>query len=98
LTRFSPPNPYPYTKPTTTITEKITEEQLEIIETAAEVLYGLIHARYILTTAGMAKMYEKYQAVDFGRCPRSFCKGQPVLPNGLSDITRCVNVWIMSLI
>jgi len=33
-------------------------------------------------------MYDKYTAVDFGRCPRSFCKGQPVLPNGLSDVTR----------
>jgi casein kinase II subunit beta len=34
----------------------LTEEQHEIVETAAEVLYGLIHARYILTTAGMNKM------------------------------------------
>lgn len=68
--------------------DKLSDKEHEIVETAAEVLYGLIHARYILSSAGMHKMYDKYQAVDFGRCPRSFCKGQPVLPNGLSDVTR----------
>ncbi|KAK4262514.1 hypothetical protein QN277_028066 [Acacia crassicarpa] len=74
--------------------DMFTEEQNELIESAAEMLYGLIHARYILTGRGMAAMLDKYKNYDFGRCPRVYCSGQPCLPVGQSDIARSSTVKI----
>eukprot|EP00899_Mesostigma_viride_P025926 jgi/Mesvir1/6518/Mv16783-RA.1 len=71
----------------------LTEEQHEMVESAAEMLYGLIHVRYILTS-GMSTMLEKCKNVDFGRCPRVHCSGQPCLPVGQSDIPRTSTVKI----
>lgn len=48
-------------------------------------LYGLIHARYIITAHGLDAMYNKFAVKDFGICPLIQCNGQPTLPVGLSD-------------
>lgn len=56
-----------------------------IIEHAAEQLYGLIHARYILTKQGLQAMAEKFDHKEFGTCPRYYCSGMQLLPCGLSD-------------
>ncbi|XP_057761809.1 casein kinase II subunit beta-1-like [Arachis stenosperma] len=74
--------------------DMFTEEQNELIESAAEMLYGLIHARYILTGKGLASMLDKYKNYDFGRCPRVYCSGQPCLPVGQSDVPRSSTVKI----
>lgn len=56
-----------------------------LLTQSACTLYGLIHARYIVTTHGLDSMYNKYAAKEFGICPLIQCNGQPVLPVGLRD-------------
>ncbi|XP_002042792.2 suppressor-of-stellate-like protein [Drosophila sechellia] len=50
-----------------------------------EKLYGMIHARYIMSARGVEDMRLKYLMGDFGSCPKFYCKGQKALPVGLSD-------------
>ena len=65
--------------------EKDRQRRNRVIATALQ-MYGLIHARYILTTAGMKKMQHKFQHAQFGKCPRTFCHKQALLPCGLHDM------------
>jgi len=64
------------------------DDMRESIEKSARHLYGLVHARYIVTTRGLAKMLEKYKKGDFGKCPRVMCDQQPLLPMGQSDVSN----------
>ncbi|EXJ77421.1 casein kinase II subunit beta-2 [Capronia epimyces CBS 606.96] len=61
------------------------DDMRETIEKSARHLYGLVHARYIVTTRGLAKMVDKFKRSDFGRCPRVLCDSHPLLPFGPSD-------------
>ncbi len=74
--------------------DMLTEQQHELVESAAEMLYGLIHARYILTSRGMVAMLEKYKQCHFGRCPRVYCNNHPCLPVGTGDVFRTATVKI----
>ncbi|KAH8118193.1 casein kinase II, regulatory subunit [Phellopilus nigrolimitatus] len=71
---------------TDNLDDEIADEFRGSLDVQARLLYGLIHARWIITSRGLAKMLEKYKKADFGRCPRVLCQSQPLLPVGLSDI------------
>lgn len=45
--------------PPTPAAELLTEEQQETVDAAAELLYGLLHARFIVTTKGLAAMVRR---------------------------------------
>lgn len=55
------------------------------VERDAQLLYGLIHQRYIITRPGLEHMREKYENRQFGHCPRVNCRGSHVLPHGRTD-------------
>ena len=65
----------------------IGQEESEAMTSLAMQLYGLIHARYILTTHGLAAMHHKYLHGGFGKCPRHLCAQQNVVP-----VSRVVSV------
>lgn len=72
----------------------------------AKVLYGLIHARFIISPAGLELMVcthsscpvliawqkKKFQNREYGACPRVFCNKQHLLPVGLSDVLGAAKV------
>jgi casein kinase II subunit beta len=69
------------------ILDKTGADDIESEELARStaLLYGLIHARYIVTQRGLESMQRKYINKDFGECPRTMCFGQAVIPMGTTD-------------
>ncbi|KDE05267.1 hypothetical protein, variant [Microbotryum lychnidis-dioicae p1A1 Lamole] len=59
---------------------------VSIVESSAELLYGLIHQRYILTRQGLQQMYAKFDDSHFGTCPRVYCSLSKLVPCGRSDL------------
>lgn len=57
----------------------------QIINTSSQLLYGLIHSRFIITTKGMSLMLQKFKEKIFGTCPNFSCENAAVLPIGLVD-------------
>ncbi|KAJ3371995.1 casein kinase 2 regulatory subunit [Kappamyces sp. JEL0680] len=58
----------------------------ELVDKSAKHLYGLIHARWVITNKGLTMMAEKMKRKEFGRCPRVLCDDQPVIPVGITDV------------
>lgn len=52
---------------------------------AAEMLYGLVHVRFLLTDKGLANVFLKYKEGIYGVCPRHYCEKTAVLPIGMFD-------------
>ncbi|KAK4050184.1 casein kinase 2 regulatory subunit [Microbotryomycetes sp. JL221] len=59
---------------------------VSLVESSAELLYGLIHQRYIITRQGLQQMYAKFDAGHFGHCPRVYCSSTKLVPCGRSDL------------
>jgi casein kinase II subunit beta len=60
------------------------------VNRCAEILYGLLHQRFLATVDGQDLMHDKYRQNVFPRCPRIYCRnGQKnavqCLPFGISD-------------
>jgi len=66
---------------------------LQIYQEATD-LYGLIHARFILSPRGLAIMREKFLLGKFGVCPRVLCERQALLPIGMSEELRTSRVKV----
>ena len=75
------------TTPTCTSTTSIDDETgyAARVEDAADVVYGLIHARFIVTQRGQQKMAAMFRRATFGTCPSIKCNGCSLLPVGMSD-------------
>ena len=65
--------------------ESFDSDSEDEIERCTEVIFGLLHARYIFTAEGVKEMTKKYEDGVFGCCPRFLCNGQHLLPVGMTD-------------
>ena len=70
--------------------EETEEEPSLIVQYAAEVLYSLVHARFVVSPRGLEAIRRRLRLYAnsiplFGRCPKLSCGGMPLLPCGLSD-------------
>jgi casein kinase II subunit beta len=69
--------------------DDVDTDSLPLVEAAAVILYGLIHARYLLTTRGQQALLEKHKTGLYGTCTNAVCDvfKQKMLPIG-SDISK----------
>lgn len=73
----------------------LTDKDRQVLNRSATHLYGMIHARFILTARGLQRMLDKFRHGEFGTCPRVLCETQPLLPIGLHDTPQqsCVRLY-----
>ncbi|TNJ30566.1 Casein kinase II beta chain [Giardia muris] len=64
----------------------MSENEDEGLQMEAALLYGLLHARYVTTDAGLSHLKRMFLAKRFGTCIREGCKDCPLLPMGISSV------------
>ena len=64
--------------------EQVDEEDQAMLETACQMLYGLVHARFLQTTRGIQALYDKFSSGVYGLCWNEKCQSNKryVLPLG----------------
>merc|ERR1712212_573815 len=58
------------------------EEQIK----SGEFFYGLLHRRYVLTTAGLNPLLKNFHEGLYGKCLKLKCNGQNCLPIGSIEV------------
>lgn len=61
-------------------------DDYEDIEKSAEVIYGIVHSRFLSTRSGLNAVREKYNAGVYPKCPRVKCREVACLPYGVSEV------------
>lgn len=64
--------------------DMVDRDYIEVYKEAAE-LYGLIHARFCMSSRGLFLIQKRFNLGEYGTCPRINCEGQKCLPIGLDD-------------
>ena len=64
-------------------------EPSDELNQTAELIFSMIHNRFIKTSQGLAAMHQKYLVGAFGYCPRILCKGQKVVPVNFISLMLC---------
>lgn len=63
---------------------KLPESIRESVKRELPILYGKIHARFILSPEGIKQVKAKYKNHEYGLCPRVGCQNEPLLPIGIT--------------
>ena len=66
---------------------------MQVYQEATDI-YGLIHARFIVTPKGLSLMRDKYAKGVFGVRPRVLCERRHMLPVGMSEDIRTSRVKV----
>jgi casein kinase II subunit beta len=59
---------------------------VNVIQSQAEILYGLIHAEFLATPDGCTQLMQKRSQSTYGHCPRLFCRRTLCIPCGKREV------------